>query len=86
MTSGDEPQPARAGAEDQQLKRMLSCWAATFLLYVVCTCLLLLAAHFGIADPAGVRALATYSFVGLLCFAVLVRIYRVLRIAPSCWS
>ncbi|GAB3400323.1 GGDEF domain-containing protein [Massilia agilis] len=67
---------------DPKLRRMVAYWAATGVLYGVCTALILVATDFGLVDRAGAYALTSYSFTGVLVFMALVRFSAVLGIAP----
>jgi diguanylate cyclase (GGDEF)-like protein len=74
---------ALLGGTDPGLRRMLQYWAATFVLYVVCICLLLVQVDRGLSDPVAAHALARFGACGALVFYLLIRTSSLLKLAPD---
>lgn len=70
------------GAEPR-LQRMLQYWAATGLLYLVSSVIILLQMQIGVTEPAAGIYLAAYGLSGTAFFYVLVRRSVACRIAPT---
>jgi diguanylate cyclase (GGDEF)-like protein len=68
---------------EPKLRRMVSYWAATGVLYLACIFLMLIASSYDLADRRGVLILSGYGVCGVLFFSVLVRASFALRIAPK---
>jgi diguanylate cyclase (GGDEF)-like protein len=67
---------------DPRLHRLLSYWAGSGLLYLICIVVLQLQARSGGAWPQGVSVLSWFAGAGVLFFFALVRASHALRIAP----
>jgi diguanylate cyclase len=68
---------------EPKLRRMVTYWAATGLLYFLLIALMQVAVHFGLADRHATGMLTLYGTSGVLFFSLLVRASARLGIAPQ---
>ncbi|MGZ5201351.1 MAG: diguanylate cyclase [Telluria sp.] len=67
---------------EPKLRRMVTYWGYTFVLYLACMALMQIAVHYGLADRGPTGTLTAYGVCGLLGFSVLVRASSRFGIAP----
>ncbi len=68
---------------ERVLRRMLTYWAATCVLYVVCVILLLIQVAQGMSDPDAAHGLIAFGALGALVFYLLIRGNVQLRLRPD---
>jgi diguanylate cyclase (GGDEF)-like protein len=67
---------------EPKLRRMVTYWAATGLLYFILIAMMQVAVHYGLADRRATGMLSLYGACGVLFFSLLVRASAVLGIVP----